>query len=101
MLTMSTDELQSLLVSHEERRLYAATQNSPISIPAPLSGIFGSAPEIHYTSGCINQGGRENGGGKGNDKRGKGKGKGGGSHGGRILSGERSHREGNVYPNKV
>ncbi|PKI49979.1 hypothetical protein CRG98_029653 [Punica granatum] len=101
MLTMSADELQSFLVGHEERRLYAATQNLPIPTPAPLSRILGSAPEIHYTSGRINRGGCGNGGGKGNDKGGKGKGKGGGSHGGRNFSGEGSHKEGNVYPNQV
>ncbi|XP_031378254.1 uncharacterized protein LOC116193653 [Punica granatum] len=57
MLTMSTDELQSLLVGHEERGLYTAAQNSQIATPslAPLLGILGSAlVEIHYTSGREN-----------------------------------------------
>ncbi|PKI49795.1 hypothetical protein CRG98_029844 [Punica granatum] len=75
MLTMSTDKLQSLLIGHEERRLYTVTQNLQTVTPAstPLSGILGSAPEIHYTSGRDNQGGHGNGGGKGNGKVGKGK----------------------------
>ncbi|PKI52921.1 hypothetical protein CRG98_026752 [Punica granatum] len=68
MLTMSTDELQSLLVGHEERRLYVVAQNSQINTPspAPLSRILRSAPaEIHYISGRGNQGSHRNGGGVG------------------------------------
>ncbi|PKI33187.1 hypothetical protein CRG98_046422, partial [Punica granatum] len=54
MLTMTTEELQSLLVGHEERRLYAAAQTmtSPAApSPAPLSGLLGPVPtEVHYTN---------------------------------------------------
>ncbi|PKI45750.1 hypothetical protein CRG98_033883 [Punica granatum] len=52
MLTMSTDELQSLLVGHEERRLYAHGPQSNPSASAPLSGLLGAGPtEVLYTDG--------------------------------------------------
>ncbi|PKI65481.1 hypothetical protein CRG98_014139 [Punica granatum] len=79
MLTMSTEELQSFLAGHEERRLYAAVQNTPsvVSSLAPLSGILGPPPgEVNYANSHNNQGRCGNGSGKGNGKGGKGKGKG-------------------------
>ncbi|XP_031374107.1 uncharacterized protein LOC116188774 [Punica granatum] len=74
MIAMSTKELQSLLVGHEERRLYAAVQNaaSVTASSAPLSGILGAPPiEVNYVDGRHNQSGRNKGkikGGKGNGK---------------------------------
>ncbi|KAI4302175.1 hypothetical protein MLD38_037956 [Melastoma candidum] len=49
MLELSIEELESLLVGHEECRLYAASHNETLtpgglSSEAPLSGILGSAP---------------------------------------------------------
>ncbi|PKI31217.1 hypothetical protein CRG98_048387 [Punica granatum] len=78
MLTMTTKELQSLMVSHEERQLYAAVQTtpSPAPSPAPLSGLLDPIPtEINYANSQGNQGGRGNWNGKENGKGGKGKGK--------------------------
>ncbi|PKI35328.1 hypothetical protein CRG98_044278 [Punica granatum] len=51
MLTLTTEELQSLLVGHEERRLYAqGTQMNTSSTRAPLSGLLGARPtEVLYT----------------------------------------------------
>ncbi|PKI60587.1 hypothetical protein CRG98_019063 [Punica granatum] len=51
MLTMSTDELQSLLVGHEERRLYAQGPQTNPSANAPLLGFLGAGPtEVLYTN---------------------------------------------------
>ncbi|PKI31712.1 hypothetical protein CRG98_047922 [Punica granatum] len=67
MLTISTDEFQSLLVGHEEWRLYAATHgaqtvNSASSAAAPLSGILGAPPiEAHNVDGRNNQNGSNKG----------------------------------------
>ncbi|PKI59143.1 hypothetical protein CRG98_020509 [Punica granatum] len=86
MLTMTTEELQSLLVGHVERRLYATVQNTmptAASSPAPLSSLLGPVPvEINYA----------------NSKGGKGKGKGGS---GRNSSGEGASREIGGNPNPL
>ncbi|PKI35920.1 hypothetical protein CRG98_043674 [Punica granatum] len=53
MLTLTTDELQSLLVGHEERCLYAqGIETNASSTSAPLSGLLGARPiEVLYTNG--------------------------------------------------
>ncbi|OWM76997.1 hypothetical protein CDL15_Pgr010572 [Punica granatum] len=68
MVTMTLDELTSLLMGPEERRAYAARQHQPSpNPPAPLSSILGPPPaEVHFRDG------RDRGG-----RQGKGKGKGG------------------------
>ncbi|PKI62542.1 hypothetical protein CRG98_017063 [Punica granatum] len=93
---MSTEELQFLLVGHEEWRLYAAVHSTPsvVSSPALLSGILGPVPtEINYDNGRGNQGNR----GYRNDKGGKGDGRVGFE---RSFYGEGSDNNGVVYPNQ-
>ncbi|PKI45466.1 hypothetical protein CRG98_034121 [Punica granatum] len=90
MVTMSIDELTSLLMGHKERRSYAATsEQSQQLTPAPLSGILGPPPaEVHYIDSCgrIDYSGNNYGGKAKN--RGKGKGIGQGSaYGGHGLGG--------------
>ncbi|PKI33288.1 hypothetical protein CRG98_046321, partial [Punica granatum] len=76
MLTMSTNELQSLLVSHEERRLYDQGTQSNASASAPLSCLLGVGPaKVLYKDGRKSgNGGKKNlgknNGGKGNDGKG-------------------------------
>ncbi|PKI49607.1 hypothetical protein CRG98_029997 [Punica granatum] len=90
MVTMSIDELTSLLMGHEERRSYTTTREQSQQLtPAPLSGILGPPPaEVHYTDsrGRIDYRGNNYGGKAKN--RGKGKGIGQGSaYGGHGLGG--------------
>ncbi|PKI66392.1 hypothetical protein CRG98_013194 [Punica granatum] len=90
MVTICIDELTSLLMGHEERRLYAATREQSQQLtPAPLSGILGPlSAEVHYIDNHgridyrgINYGGKAK-------NRGKGKGIGQGSaYGGHGLGG--------------
>ncbi|PKI70177.1 hypothetical protein CRG98_009427 [Punica granatum] len=96
MITMSTEELQSLLVGHEERRLYATVQNvAPVTASsAPLSGILGApSVEVHYVDGRHNQNGHN----KGKNKGGKGNGKGSGSG---AFGGSSDHGVGRKIPNQ-
>ncbi|PKI64053.1 hypothetical protein CRG98_015585 [Punica granatum] len=80
MVTMSIDELTSLLMGHEERRSYATTREQSQQLtPAPLSGILGPPPaEVHYTDshGRTNYRGNNYGGKAKNIGKGKGIGQG-------------------------
>ncbi|PKI61253.1 hypothetical protein CRG98_018352 [Punica granatum] len=91
MVTMSIDELTSLLMGHEERRSYAATREQSQQLtPAPLSGILGPpSAEVHYTDSRERIDYRGNNYGGKAKNRGKGKGIGQGSaYSGHGLGGE-------------
>ncbi|PKI43095.1 hypothetical protein CRG98_036574 [Punica granatum] len=72
MVTMSIDELTSLLMGHDERHSYAAMKEQSAS--APLSGILGPPPtEVNFADG---RGRNED---RGKGKKGKSSGRGNGS----------------------
>ncbi|PKI40780.1 hypothetical protein CRG98_038791 [Punica granatum] len=74
MLPMTTEELQSLLVGHEERRLYIAVQNMTSSTapsPAPFSSLLGPRLRLTMRIAVATKGIMAIGMGKENDGRGK------------------------------